>query len=77
MSQVFYSPPQAGKSDTALARRSLDGLRRRLARIRGLAWLAATGAVVATLAAAGAARSGDEDTHGRDAVPDYARVFNQ
>ena len=45
--------------------------------IRAMAWLAATGAVVAALAAAGAARSGDEDTHGRDAVPDYARVFNQ
>ena len=42
-----------------------------------MAWLAATGAVVVVLAAAGAARSDDRDTHGRDAVPDYGRVFNQ
>jgi spore coat protein H len=43
----------------------------------GAAWLVAPGAVVLLLAAAGAARSDNQDTHGRDAVPDYARVFNQ
>ena len=35
-SQVFCAPPEAGQSGTALARRSLDGLRRSLARV----WLA-------------------------------------
>ena len=46
-------------------------------RLGGVAWLAATGAVGLLLVAAGTARSDNQDTHGRDAVPDYARVFNQ
>jgi len=46
-------------------------------RLGGAVWLAAMGAVVVLLAGAGAARSDNQDTHGRDAVPDYARVFNQ
>ena len=44
----------------------------------GVMWQVATWTALLLLAAGGmAARSDDADTHGRDAVPDYGRVFNQ